>query len=157
MEKLYIICVDDQREVLHNITRDLRILNDWTVIEECESAMEAQELLEDLTTDGLPVALVICDHIMPEISGVEFLSSLEIKNYPPHLKKILLTGQASHKDTIDAINRAHIDYYIEKPWNSEILQDICRKLLTEYLFDTGRYNNEFRTVADSRVLLERMR
>lgn len=157
MEKLYIICVDDQREVLHNINRDLRVFGSWTVVEECESAMEAGELLEELSANGVPVAVVICDHIMPETSGVEFLSRLTKKNYPPHLKKILLTGQASHHDTIEAINSAHIDYYIEKPWKSETLQNVCRRLLTEYLFDTGRYTNEFRTVVDSQVVLERMR
>ena len=65
-------------------------------------------------------------------SGIEFLSRLTKKNYPPHLKKILLTGQASHHDTIEAINSAHIDYYIEKPWKSKTLQNVCRRLLTEY-------------------------
>ncbi len=157
MEKLYIVCVDDQREVLHNIIRDLHIFNSWTVVEECESAMEARELLEELAADGLPVALVVCDHIMPEITGVDFLSDLAAKKNLPHLKKVLLTGQASHHDTIEAINNAKINYYIEKPWKSEELQNVCRKLLTTYLFDTGRYTHEFRTVVDSQVMLERMR
>lgn len=157
MEKLYIICVDDQREVLHNVARDLSALNEWTIVEECESAPEARQLLEELTAAGRPVALVVCDHIMPEMSGVDFLSSLTAENYPPHLRKILLTGQATHQDAIEAINRARIDYYLEKPWQAERLQAICRSLLTEYLFDTGRYNNDFRTVADPQVVLARMR
>ena len=82
MEKLYIICVDDQREVLHNINRDLRVFGSWTVVEECESAMEAGELLEELSANGVPVAVVICDHI-PSPPFLFPQKSDEVKN-PAH-------------------------------------------------------------------------
>lgn len=157
MEKLYIVCVDDQRDVLHNVVRDLRIFSDWTEIEECESAAEAQELLDELAAEGQPVALVVCDHIMPGTSGVDFLAELADAGSLPHLKKILLTGQATHKDAIDAINRARIDFYLEKPWQSAKLQEVCRRLLTEFLFETGRYTDRYRAFADPQVLLARLR
>jgi two-component system chemotaxis response regulator CheY len=35
-------------------------------------------------------------------------------------RKILLTGQANHADTIRAVNEAHIDNYFEKPWIQKI-------------------------------------
>ena len=157
MEKLYIVCVDDQRDVLHNVTRDLRVFGEWTVVEECESADEARALLEELAADGHPVALVVCDHIMPGTNGVDFLTELEAEHALPHLKKVLLTGQATHKDAIDAINRARIDFYLEKPWQSAMLQEVCRRLLTEFLFETGRYGDDFRSVADPQVVLGRLR
>lgn len=157
MEKLYIICVDDQREVVNSVARDLAALRDWTVVEECESAAEAYALIEDLDGAGSPVALVVCDHIMPGENGVDFLASLAEDSRFPHLKKMLLTGQATHRDTIDAINRARINHYFEKPWQPELLLRACRELLSEYLFDTGRYTREFQQHVAPEVLLARLR
>ena len=157
MEKLYILCVDDQRDVLNNVSKDLRGFTEWAIIEECESAREAAELLDELDEKERPIALIICDHIMPDIHGVDFLAFLARDKRFPHLKKILLTGLATHKDTIEAVNRAHIDAYMEKPWKAEDLQILCRRLLTEYLFATGRYSNQFREMADPEIVLARLR
>ncbi len=157
MESLVIICVDDQREVLAGVARDLSILEPFVRIEECESAREAQSLLDELDVEGRPVALIVCDHIMPEISGVDFLSSLVEDRRFPYVKKLLLTGQATHKDTIEAVNNARIDFYIEKPWEPDALVAVCRRLISEYLFDAGLYNIDFRRVIDPQVLLKRLR
>ena len=157
MESLVIICVDDQREVLSGVARDLSILEPYVRIEECESAKEAQSLLNELDIEGRPVALIVCDHIMPEISGVDFLSGLVTDRRFPHVKKLLLTGQATHKDTIEAVNNARIDFYIEKPWDPDPLVAVCRRLLSEFLFDTGLYSEAFRKLVDPQVLLKRLR
>ncbi|HIU18138.1 MAG TPA: response regulator [Candidatus Avidesulfovibrio excrementigallinarum] len=157
MEPLVIICVDDQREVLAGVARDLAILEPFVRIEECESAKEARTLLNELDVEGRPVALIVCDHIMPEVSGVEFLSSLVTDRRFPHVKKLLLTGQATHKDTIEAVNSARIDFYIEKPWEPDALASVCRRLISEFLFDAGQYSEEYRKFVDPQVLLKRLR
>lgn len=156
MEKLYVICVDDQREVLTSVARDVSVFADWAVVEECESAGEAQKLIDELDTEGAFVALVICDHIMPGENGVDFLARLAKDTRFPHCRKILLTGQATQKDTIDAINKAKVDKYFEKPWQPEALQAACRKLLSEYLFDTGLYGKDFQPYVDPEVLMQRL-
>jgi len=156
MEKLYVICVDDQREVVNSIVRDLAPLCTWAVIEECESAGEAESLIDALETEGKPVALIVCDHIMPGENGVDFLARLASDRRFPHLKKVLLTGQATQKDTIDAINKAKIDFYFEKPWQPEPLQNVCRRLLSEYLFDTGLFSREYQPFVSPDVLLARL-
>lgn len=156
MEKVYIICVDDQREVLSSVVRDMGVFTEWTVVEECESAEEAYELVDELDGDGKLLALIVCDHIMPGQDGVDFLAELARDKRFPHIKKILLTGQATHADTINAINKAKIDCYFEKPWQPGPLQDACRRLLSEYLFDAGIFTKDFRKYVDPAVLLERM-
>ena len=156
MESLVIICVDDQREVLAGVAHDLSILAPYVRIEECESAKEAQSLLDELDVEGRPVALIVCDHIMPELSGVDFLSGLVADRRFPHLKKLLLTGQATHKDTIEAVNNARIDFYIEKPWEPDALVSVCRRLISEFLFDAGMYTEAFRKFVDPQVLLKRL-
>lgn len=157
MERLYLICVDDQREVLSAVVRDLDKLAHWINIEECESAAEAISLIDDLDAEGKQIALVVSDHIMPGKNGVDFLAELAADPRFYQMKKILLTGQASHKDTIEAVNRARIQHYLEKPWQADVLVAVCRKLLTEFLFDSRMDITPYLEFADQAVVLERLR
>lgn len=157
MTKLWVICVDDQREVLNNVVRDLAPLAEWLDIDECESADEVLELIDEMDAKGVMPALIISDHLMPGKSGVELLIELQEDGRFPHLKKILLTGQATHKDTIQAINQAQIDFYFEKPWQVEKLQNMCRRLLTDYLFETGQYDKSYRRFADAESMMSNMK
>ncbi|MGL5006619.1 MAG: response regulator [Plesiomonas sp.] len=157
MERLYLICIDDQREVLSAVVRDLDKLASWINVEECESAAEAICLIDDLDAKGKRIALVISDHIMPGKNGVNFLAELAVDPRFYLMKKVLLTGQASHKDTIEAVNRAQIQYYLEKPWQPDMLVAICRKLLTEFVFDSGIDITPYLEFADQAVVLERVR
>ncbi|MCC8116986.1 MAG: response regulator [Planctomycetes bacterium] len=157
MEKIYIICVDDQRDVLSSVLRDLRPFSEWTILEECESADEALDVLHDLEITEKPLGLIVCDHIMPGTLGVDFLAKVEKSRHFRHVKKILMTGQATHQDTINAINFAKIDAYIEKPWDGEKLRETVRRLLTEYVFDVGMDPLPYRSVLDPDTFMARTR
>ena len=52
MEKLNIICIDDQREVLATLGKDLEPLETHCEMLSCESAEEAGEVLEELDAAG---------------------------------------------------------------------------------------------------------
>lgn len=156
MEKIIIICVDDQQDVLLSVSRDLAPFASWVQIEECESADEALSLIDDLEAKGKPIGLIVSDHIMPGMSGVEFLTLLTSRPDLKHVKKVLITGQATHTDTINAINQAKIDGYVEKPWDPEKLRVLCHRLLTEYLFDAGKDMDDYMKVAEPGVLLRRI-
>jgi len=157
MEKIYIICVEDQREVLNTVLKDLEIFEGPFFLEGCESADEAEELLDELDAQGDYVGLMVCDHVMPGKSGVQLLIDVNKDGRFRHTKKLLLTGLATHQDTIDAINQAAIDRYIEKPWNVETLQKQARTLLTRFLFDQGLSYEAYLPVLDSETVLERLR
>ena len=137
MEKINIICVDDQPEVLDSVLRDLRPLNSCFRLEGVESASECRELLEEFDQDGELTGLVISDHVMPGGSGVELLGGIAKDDRFAGTRKILLTGQATHADTIQAVNDAHIDNYLEKPWDPAVLLATARKLLTRFIMDKG--------------------
>lgn len=156
MEKLTILCVDDQRDVLRAIARDMSEFESWTEVEECESADEALGVLADVEEQGRPLALIICDHVMPGLLGVDFLARIEKSSRHKHVKKVLITGHASHVDTINAINFAGVDAYVSKPWSSADLQKTCRRLLTQYLFDAGLDVENYRSVMDPEIMLQRM-
>jgi len=132
MSKLNIVCIDDQREVLAAVKRDLEIIAEDYEIVECESAKEAEEVLEELYSEGNEVALIICDHIMPGENGIDFLARLNFEARYQKTKKIVLTGLATHQDTIRAINDAKIDIYIEKPWAQDSFIESVKKLLESY-------------------------
>jgi len=156
MEKLNIICVDDQREVLSAVLQDLEPMNVWLNIEDCESAAEALDLMDELDANGECVALVVSDHVMPEKTGVELLTEISADSRFVHTKKVLLTGQATHSDTINAINSAGINRYFEKPWGTKELLECVRSLVTEYIFDKGFDYSEWQAHLDQTVVLSRL-
>lgn len=93
MEKLNIICVDDQREVLSAVLQDLEPLSRWINIEDCESADEALELMDDLDAQGEWVAVVISDHVMRAkvASSCSVKSALTLASYT--LKRFYSLGK----------------------------------------------------------------
>ncbi|MGR6839989.1 response regulator [Aliivibrio wodanis] len=157
MEKLNLICVDDQREVLSAVLQDLAPLKSWINIEECESADEALDLMDELDSEGGHIALVLSDHVMPGKSGVELLTDVSHDYRFLRTKKVLLTGQATHQDTIIAINRARIESYIEKPWNADELRALVTRLVTEFVFDKGLEYTDYQENLDQQVVLNRLR
>ncbi len=137
MDKINIICVDDEREVLDSVSRDLAYFADMFNIEECESAFECLELLEELDAQQEYVGVIISDHVMPEKSGVELLTEVALDNRFLGTKKLLLTGLATQADTIRAINNAKLDNFLEKVWDPQELLQTVKELMTEYIVEKG--------------------
>ena len=157
MEKLRIMCIDDQREVLHTLRKDLEIFSDHCIFIECETADEAEEVLDEVDKSGDELAVVICDHVMPGKNGVDFFTDLDQDARFPQVKKLLLTGLATHTDTIKAINQAHIDYYIEKPWTLEDIQQTVKVLLSEYICDSDLDYEQYIDIIDQKILYRKLR
>lgn len=157
MDVLNIIYVDDQREVLSTLSKDLQIFEDYVQVEDCESADEALELVNEIDAQGDKVAVLISDHIMPGKNGVEFLTEINNDARFVHTRKMLLTGQATHQDTITAINYAKIEKYLEKPWKSEELVQAVKALLTQHILDIGIDYNPYMPVLDQTTLLNNLK
>ncbi len=154
MNKLTIIYVDDQREILSTLSKDLEIFSEHINLEECESANEAIEIIEQIDEEGDMVAIIISDHIMPGMNGVDFLSKIHKDSRFTTTKKILLTGQATHKDTIEAINNAKIQRYIEKPWTSDEIQKVVKRQLTHYIIEKGIEYMPYMPILDKETLFK---
>lgn len=137
MKNINIICVDDEREVLDSVMRDLEYLSDIFNIEECESAFECLELIEELDSQEEHIAVIISDHVMPGKSGVELLTEIAQDNRFLGTKKLLLTGLATQADTINAINNAKLDHFLEKIWDPTELLQTVKELVTEFIVEQG--------------------
>ncbi len=74
--------------------------------------------------------VVIVDHDMPGMSGIEFCQKL--KKHP--IKKIMLTGAADHKLAVQAFNEGIIDQFIAKnePKIFEIIDQAVENLQQQY-------------------------
>ena len=133
MEKPVIFAVDDDAGVLAAIVRDLRkrYAADYD-IQRASSGAEALGMLRDLKLRNRPVALLLVDQRMPEMTGVDLLR--ETIAMFPDAKRALLTAYADTEAAIKAINEVRLDHYLMKPWHppEEMLYPVLDDLLDDW-------------------------
>ncbi|MBP3191444.1 response regulator [Natronogracilivirga saccharolytica] len=130
---IYILCIEDEQEVLDAVVRDLEQLEEQFPIETANTAEEGRKIIEKLLNDGMKIGLILCDHILPGDNGVELLIELHKDERTHPARKVLLTGQAGLDDTVKALNEARLHHYIAKPWKKEELLRVSVDLLTDYV------------------------
>ncbi len=134
MAKPVILAVDDDPEVSRTLDRDLRrkYSSQFRVLR-ATSGAAALDILKQLKLRNEPVALLLTDQRMPQMSGVEFLEQAMVLF--PEAKRALLTAYADTDAAIRAINTVRIDYYLVKPWDppEERLYPVLQDLLDDWL------------------------
>jgi DNA-binding NtrC family response regulator len=84
-----------------------------------------------------PVKVVVSDHRMPKILGVEFLRKVKEK-YPDKVR-ILLSGSADFSSAEQAINLGEVYRFITKPWKTTYLKASILHGIEQYdLVQTNR-------------------
>jgi two-component system sensor histidine kinase/response regulator len=109
MGKHRILCIDDEVDNVDALERLFR--KKYTVIK----ATSGQEALKWLKTNQEPLALIITDQRMPEMTGVELLERTLTSH--PETVRILLTGYTDLESVIAAVNQGQIYRYLTKPWD----------------------------------------
>jgi len=155
--QIYILVVEDELEVMDALVNDLEQFEKFFPVESANSAEEARNVVNEIYNAGNEVGLILCDHVMPGQNGVDFLIELEKYLDQHSAKKVLVTGQAGLEDTIQAINNAHLDYYIAKPWTKELLEDVVIAQLTNFVMQRHYNPMQFMMILDSVRLSEYMR
>ena len=157
MKQIAILCVEDEPEVREAVLRDLRPLEKHFHIESAGDTADAAAVLAEFANRDILPGLILCDHRLPGENGVEFLARIhEVDEYRA-TRKVLLTGQAGHQDTINAVNDAGLNHYLAKPWDPADLIETCKDQLTSYVL--GREDvdpMEFLAVLDAPRLLEKI-
>jgi thioredoxin reductase (NADPH) len=135
------LVVEDERDVRARIRGELqrRYGSDYRVA--CEgSALAALAKLDRWRAAAEPVALVLADQWMPDLTGEEFLA--RAKALFPNAKRALLVnfGAWGDRETADAMLRAmargRMDYYVLKPWRRA--DEFFHRTVTEFLHEWER-------------------
>ena len=121
MEKLTVLVVDDDREIVESIAIFLQV--DGYLVRKAYNGLEA---LDIVMTEN--VHLIILDIMMPELDGIKTLLKVrESKNLPI----ILLSAKSEDADKILGLT-AGADDYITKPFNPSELVARVKSQLRRY-------------------------
>jgi len=116
VSKPFFLVVDDDAQVLAAVRRDLRAhYRETYTIVSATSGEEALQAVRDLKSRGDALAMVISDQRMPGMQGNELLAGA--REVYPLAKRVLLTAYSDIDAAVKAINQAHIDHYLSKPWD----------------------------------------
>jgi len=129
-----LLTVDDDPGVSRAVARDLRRRYGETYrVVRTESGPQALETLRELKLRGDLVAVLLADHRMPQMTGLEFLE--EAMDLFPHARRALLTAYADTDAAIQAINVVDLDHYLLKPWDppEEKLYPVVDSLIEMWL------------------------
>jgi thioredoxin reductase (NADPH) len=133
MSKPVILVVDDDEEELQRLKRDLeRVYGQRYRILGATSGSEALNHLRQLKQNDEQVALLLADHYMPQMSGIELLR--EARAFFPDARRVLLTTLREEEAAISAIKKERIDHYLLKPWQppEQNLYPALRDLLADW-------------------------
>ncbi|MFY9549907.1 MAG: FAD-dependent oxidoreductase [Thermoanaerobaculia bacterium] len=116
MNKPVLLVVDDDPQVLAAVRRDLRsrYREGYTIVS-AGSGQEALTTARELKSRGDALAMVISDQRMPGMLGGELLA--RSREVYPLARRVLLTAYSDIDAAIRAINEAHLDHYLSKPWD----------------------------------------
>ncbi len=89
------------------------------------------------------IKVLISDHRMPEMSGLEFIKSAR-KTYP-EIIYIILTAYSDASVTLQALNQGGIYRFILKPWDKEEMKQALNNALDKY-----------HLMAENRVLIDEL-
>jgi CheY-like chemotaxis protein len=113
------LLVDDEPEILDFLER---VLRRRFQVSRCGSAVEAWERLAEAEFDVL-----ITDHMMPQLSGLELLERLG--NDRPTMARLLISGFAEGPEFAQARARCRIHKYVSKPVDSRCLLEAVEQAI----------------------------
>ncbi|MFT7346551.1 MAG: two-component system sensor histidine kinase/response regulator [Cryomorphaceae bacterium] len=121
-EKISVLYLDDEEPNLSAFKASFRRTHD---VRTANTAEEALALIAEEEPH-----IIIADQRMPEVSGVEFFQTI-CEKYPDP-QRILLTAYTSSQTVIDAVNKGHIDKYLVKPWDRELMEKTLSSVYESY-------------------------
>ena len=144
MEKFHVLLVDDEPSILRSLKFVLKA--DGYEIYTAENGLDALEIVKEN-----PIDLIISDHQMPGMNGVEFLK--KVHNLNSDIISILLTGHADVKVAVEAINKGKVYKFFTKPWDDVQLK-IDIRLALEYLVSLRERRKQIEIIKQQNIELK---
>lgn len=123
-----VLYVDDEPQNLRIF--EITFQRDFDVLT-AESAAEGMRLLNEN-----PIAVVLSDHKMPEMTGTEFLA--RVRELDDRTVRILVTAYGNAETLGSAINDGSIYRYVPKPWEPDEMRVTLRRAIEAYALDRER-------------------
>jgi response regulator RpfG family c-di-GMP phosphodiesterase len=123
-----VLYVDDEPENLRIF--ELGFRREFSII----TAASGEEGLRIL--NERPVALVLSDHRMPGMTGVDFLT--RVRELDPKTIRVLVTAYGDAETLSVAINDGSIYRYVPKPWEADEMRLTLKRSIEVYALDRER-------------------
>jgi len=138
LNKPVLLVVDDDPQVLAAVRRDLRSrYREKYAVMSASSGQEALATARELKSRGDSLAMIISDQRMPGMLGSDVLA--KSREIYPLARRVLLTAYSDIEAAVKAINEAHLDHYLSKPWDPPeerlfpVVDDLLDAWQAEYL------------------------
>ena len=115
-----LLVVDDNKEMVDFISSHFE--RNYEIM----TASNGLEALEKM--DQKPVSLIICDWMMPEMDGEEFLRKIRNDENYSHIPFVMLTAKTDNASKITSM-KSGADAYVEKPFSINYLDARIANLL----------------------------
>ncbi|UOG77123.1 substrate-binding domain-containing protein [Hymenobacter tibetensis] len=134
--QLLVLVIEDNAEVNEFVARKLR--PHFRV----HAATDGHTGLR-LATDLIP-DLIVCDVMMPGLSGLELVAQLRQDWRSSHIPVVLLTARNAPEQQVEGV-QAGADLYLTKPFNPTFLLESVRTLLANRAHQRERFRREMST------------
>lgn len=120
MKKTKILLIDDEKQLLQNLKQILEFENFEVVT--ANNGVEGLIQYENENPD-----LIICDVMMPEMDGIEFIGNLRAKGFTSK-PFIFLTAKSDYDDLREGMNFGADDYLVKPVKSSQLIEAIYARL-----------------------------
>jgi CheY-like chemotaxis protein len=115
-----ILCADDEPFNLEIVEE---FLNDYYQVDTVENGSACLEYLDNNKPD-----LVLLDHLMPELDGLEVCTIIKSREDTRSIPVIIASGNTTQSD-IDRAKQAGADDYLPKPFEEDELVAIIQRYI----------------------------
>ncbi len=126
--KTAILSVDDDILVLNSLRIQLeRHFGETHLLEFAQNVDEAIGVIDDITSTGVELIVIISDWIMPSKNG-DVLAE-HVKAINPKIQVVVLSGQLQEEKAMALVASQTIDKVMLKPWSEEDLVNVINNAL----------------------------
>lgn len=126
--KTAILSVDDDILVLNSLRIQLeRHFGETHLLEFAQNVDEAIGVIDDITSAGVELIVIISDWIMPSKNG-DVLAE-HVKAINPKIQVVVLSGKLQEEKAMALVASQTIDKVMLKPWSEEDLVNVINNAL----------------------------
>jgi len=124
MADLKILAVDDSATMRRIIINTLKRLGYTNIVE----ATDGRDAIAKLKVEA--ISFVITDWNMPEMDGLEFVSTIRSTERFKHLPVLMVTTRSVKEDIVEAL-KAGVNHYLVKPFTPDTLKQKIEQILAD--------------------------